>query len=207
MLCTIDLSTVDINVSAGITLPTIGFQNGSQMGTVGFTAGASVLLNTHGSIIFEPGIRFKNMRWHFEDKWEFQYDDYFQSEKYEQTRNFNYLDFFSKVKFNPLQNVETNVKVFPFIGLGVGIFMSGKEDFYYEEIYKTPWGSDEYKYADKHDFKDDASSIIWGISMGVDLLIHDRLTIGFEYNRALNSLMKDMTWRSSTIMLNVGQLF
>ena len=192
------LNAGGLNVSAGLTFPSFSREWITFHGTAGFNGGVSIPYNSAGSVLIEPGIRFRNMRFYWEDvdKWE----NY--KEIYATTININYIDFFIKAKLNPLQNVETNVKIYPNIGFGLGIFSGGKEKWEYKVIDN---GKTVHKVTDTTNFED-CNSTVFSILIGMDLLINNSVTLGFEYNRALNSIFKDYTLRSSTIMVNLGYL-
>ena len=193
------LNAVDLNVSAGLTFPSIS-QEVTLQGTAGFSGGVSIPFNRAGSVLIEPGIRFRNMKFYWESLYEW-YDG--SKDIDESTTNINYFDLYIKAKLNPLQNVETNVKIYPNIGFGMGIFSSGKSKRTSKEIYN---GVTINKYTYTYNFEDDANSNVFSILIGMDLLINNSVTLGFEYNRALNSIFRDDTVRSSTIMINLGYL-
>jgi len=191
------LNTAELNVSAGLTFPKMSNSEEASDGTIGFNAGISMLSDTNKAIIFEPGVRFKNMRFYYEES--YSDDDFGYNAFTSVTTNFNYIDIFAKVKFNPLQSIETNVKMFPFVGLSMGIFQNGN--------IKLNYDGEHIAYTTKLNLKDYVNSPILGISIGMDLLVNKAYTVGFEYNQALNSIIEDHTQRSNTILLNFGYLF
>ena len=182
------LYSTDVNVAAGLTFPRIN----NEDGTMGFNFSASIDKNMRDAIIIEPGVRIRQMR---------QYDktELSSSAKTEITCSMYYLDLFARAKFDLMKDAKSEMKLLPFVGLGMGIYMSG------ETVVKSTYSGSTNEQT--YNLDDEVSAIVWGLSLGIELPINSKYAIIAEYNKALNSLLKDYTSRSSTLMLNISYLF
>ena len=175
----------DVNVAAGLTFPRIS----NQDGTFGFNISASENLQYRDAIILEPGVRIKHLRQFDKTDWGLS--------SYETTLNMYYLDLFCRAKFDLMENVNSQIKYLPFVGMGVGLFMSGKT--------KEKTKFDGNTSNDSENLKG-TNTFVLSLILGMELPINEKYTFIVEYNRALNSLLEDVTVRSSTLMLNVSYL-
>ena len=175
------LNATDLNLSGGLTFPH------TNDGTTGINLAASLLIGPDGAAFYvEPGIRYKSLN--FYNK----YPSYYYIE--ESAASLNYIDLFTKVKFNPVQNFKTNVLIYPFIGMVAGISLGGEEEYSEGEGYK-------YTYDIK---AKNMTGVLCSISLGMDVLINDKFIVGMEYDRALNSIFPSRTLKYRTLLINIG---
>ena len=169
------------------------FVNGtpSHSQKVGFAnLGGSIWLpNLLPHTIIEPGIRLTSKGSEAECQDDY-YDDVFENS----SQNLLYLDIFGKARLDTLP-----MPVYPFVGFSTGFLLSAKwdEEYNYQGGKQTMSG----------DNKDSYKTMDFGLLFGVDILIQNRVTLGYEYNLGLSDIGKEVNTKNRTSLFTIGVLF
>lgn len=95
-------------------------------------------------------------------------------------------------------------KLQPYLGSSLGILLSAKEKYSYEDEDGDDSGTD--------DVKEYINSVDIGLNLGVDAVFQERFLVGLRYNYGLSNILKeadddDEHAYNRTIMFNFGYMF
>ena len=155
---------------------------------MGFQLGASYIsLNPSQRILFEPGIRLIAAGTQGKVP-----SPVISTVMIDLTTSFTYLEPYLKVKLNTPKNL------YPYAGLGVAFLT--KAELRQEAVFMGVTQSRT------DDISNQFTKVNFPILLGIDFLLDDRIIIGLEYSRTLNTIdeVANRSFSAQKIMFNVG---
>jgi hypothetical protein len=153
----------------------------------GFHVGVSMIdLNYENMFFFEPGARFfvKGFDIDWKDPQPFYYDELGNRvDLRDDKKVLPYIDVYLKVKPTILKSL-SNLDFYPYIGTGFNYNMNTSEKF-----------NTKYKEIDVP------------LTMGLDFLFSETVTMGFEYNHGLCNVIERGYGRNRSFIFNLGVVF
>jgi len=151
-----------------------------------FNVGASVnIWRGKSSLIFEPGIRFRQIGT------EYNYDISPTLTDISNKETYNYIDIFTKLK------IDVNKTIQPYAGLAVGFLGSANGKFELGSL------------TTETDIKGQCNSTAFDLLLGTDFIIGDHFVLGGECDLGLTNLWGEgySDLKTIEVMLNVGYRF
>jgi len=140
-------------------------------------------------VLIEPGLRLSNKGYKYQD---------------DESGNLLYLDLFGKLKLNTL-----SFPLYPYAGMYAGYLLKAEEKL---DLGKFDLeGFEDIPISMLLDLKEQYKSMDLGFLFGADIVIENRVTLGFEYNFGVLSVDdldgNDFKVKNNSMLMTIGVLF